>query len=197
MIRSSGIDGDDERGENVEAEGDHLFLSLHSDLIMSSSGGVFPLPLLEPVQSRTPSPQHPNPTKFHLSSPVKPVVQHFAEHKRDEVQAFGYDKDLHHLGDFGEQDFLDFLRVDEAFLNVETPSAKLTGKQPSGKRRSGRKMKASGNKARGRKASGKGSAEGSSKATPDASEFGHKNFVQAANILAKSMKQKHEYLLSL
>ena len=64
---------------------------------MPSSGGAFnPLPLSEQVvQPRTPSPQHP--TKDPLSSPVKPVSQHFAEHKRDEVQAFGYEEDLHHL----------------------------------------------------------------------------------------------------
>jgi len=85
-------------------------------------------------------------------SPVKPVVQHFAEHKRDEVQAFGYDEDLHHLGDFGEQDFLNFLGVDKAFLNVETPSTKVTGKQPSGRKK----------KASGKKVGGKTNPEGNS-----------------------------------
>ena len=76
--------------------------------------------------------------------------------------------------------------VDEAFLNVEPPSAEVTGKQPSGKRK---------------KASGKGSAEGNTEAsgedTTDPSEFSLKNFVQAVKILAKSMKEKREYLLSL
>jgi hypothetical protein len=55
-----------------------------------------------------------------LLSSIKPVAQHFAERKHDEVQAFGYDKDLHHLEDLGEEDFLDLLGVDKVFLNVET-----------------------------------------------------------------------------
>ena len=171
-------------------------------LTVLSSGGALPLP---PVPSRTPSPQHP--TKDHLSSPVKPVAQHFAEHKRDEVQAFGYDKELHQLEVWGEQDFLTFLGVDEAFINVEPPSAKVTGKQPSGKQPefSRRRKKASGRKASGKKANGKGSgngsaegdAEASGERIADASEFSLTNFVQAANTLAKSMKEKRECFLSL
>jgi hypothetical protein len=102
---------------------------------MSSSGGAFPLALSDPVKPRTPSPQHPYPTKDHLSSPVKPVIPHFADHKRDEVQAFGYDKDLHQLAAFGEQDFLDFLGVDEAFLNVDPPDSNPAERSPVERRR--------------------------------------------------------------
>jgi hypothetical protein len=96
------------------------------------------------------SPKHPCPTKNHLSSPVK----HFADHKRDEVQAFGYDKDLlHQLAAFGEQDFLDFLGVDNAFLNVDPPGQQPSRTQPSGKKKkgSGKKKKGSGKKASGRR----------------------------------------------
>ena len=163
---------------------------------MSPSAGAFPLALPNPVEPRTPSPQHRISTKDHLSSPVKPVLPHFADHKRDEVQAFGYDKDLHQLAAFGEQEFLDFLGVDEAFLNVDP-----AGQQPSGTQSSGRKTKDSGKKASGKKvsgkASGKSSAMGGGEGTEDASEFGFTNFVQAANALAESMKKKREYFLSL
>jgi hypothetical protein len=182
---------------------------------MSSSGGAFPLALSDPLKPRTPSPQHPYPTKDHLSSPVKPVIPHFADHKRDEVQAFGYDKDLHQLATFVEQDFLDFLGVDEAFLNVDPPGQqpsrtqpsgkkekgsgkKVSGKKDNGKKASGKKdngKKASGKKASG-KSSGKASAEASGEVTTDASEFSCANFVQAANTLAESMKEKREHLLS-
>ena len=169
---------------------------------MLSSGGAFPLALSDPLKPRTPSPQPPYPTEDHLSSPVKPVIPHFADHKRDEVQAFGYDKDLHQLAAFGEQDFLDFLGVDEAFLNVDTPvqqpsrtqpSGKVVGKKVSEKKDNGKK--ASGKKASG-KSSGKASAEASGGGTADASEFSCANFVQAANTLAECMKEKREHLLS-
>ena len=159
---------------------------------MSSSGGAFPLALSDPVKRHTPSPQHRYPTKDHLSSPVKPVIPHFADHKRDEVQAFGYDKDLHQLAAFGEQDFLDFLEVDEAFLNVDPP-----GQQPSRTQPSGKKKKGSGKKVSGKKASGKASAEASGEGAADVSEFSFTNFIQAANTLAESMKEKREYFLSL
>jgi len=162
---------------------------------MSSSGGAFPLALSDPVKPRTPSPQHPYPTKDHLSSPVKPVIPHFADHKRDEVQAFGYDKDLHQLAAFGEQDFLDFLEVDEAFLNVDPPGQQPSRTQPSGKKKKGSGKKVSGKKDSGKKASGKASAEASGEGTADASEFSFTNFIQAANTLTVSMKEKREYLL--
>jgi len=145
-----------------------------------SSGGVVPLP---PSATRT-APQHSYPTKDHLSSPVKRVTQHFAEHKRDDVQSFGYDGDLHQLKAFGEQEFLNFLGVGEAFLDVEPPIAKVTGKQPSRKKPSGKKAGTS---------SGKANAETGGECSVDAT----KNFVQAANTLAKSMKDKRQYLLSL
>jgi hypothetical protein len=172
---------------------------------MSSSGGAFPLALSDPVKPRTPSPQHPYPTKDHLSSPVKPVIPHFADHKRDEVQAFGYDKDLHQLAAFGEQDFLDFLGVDEAFLNVDPPGQQPSRTQSSGKKKKSSGKKVSGKKDNGKKASGKanaegsaeGSGEGSGEGSADASEFSFTNFIQAANTLAESMKEKREYFLSL
>jgi hypothetical protein len=175
---------------------------------MSSSGGAFPLALLEPVKPRTPPPQHPYPTKDHLSSPVKPVIPHFADHKRDEVQAFGYDKDLHQLAALGEQDFLDFLGVDEAFLNFDPPGQQPSRTQTSRKKKKGTGKKVSGKKdnrkkASGKKASGKASAEVNTEANTEASgegttktSFSFTNFVQAANTLAESMKEKREYLLS-
>jgi hypothetical protein len=64
------------------------------------------------------------------------------------------------------------------------------GTQPSGK-----KKKGSGKKANG-KSSGKASAEASGGGTTDASEFSCANFVQAANTLAESMKEKREHPLS-
>ena len=167
---------------------------------MSSSGGAFSLALSDPVEPCTPSPQYPRPTKDHLSSPVKPVIPHFADHKRDEVQAFGYDKDLHQLAAFGEQDFLDFLGVDEAFLSVDPPGQQPSRTQSIGKKKSSGK-KVSGKKDNGKKASGKANAEASAEAsgegTADASEFSFTNFIQAANTLAESMKEKREYFLSL
>ena len=165
---------------------------------MLSSGGALPLP---PVPSHTPSPQHP--TEDHLLSPIKPVAQHFPEYKHNEVQAFGYDKDLHQLEVWGEQEFLNFLGVDKAFLNVKPPCAKVTRKQPSRKQPepSRRRKKASGRKASSKKANGKGSAEGDTEASGghivDASEFSLTNFVQAANTLAKSMKEKCKCFVSL
>ena len=165
-------------------------------LNMSSSEGAFPLALLDPVKPRTPPPQHPYPTKDHLSSPVKPVIPHFADHKRDEVQAFGYDKDLHQLAAFGEQDFLDFLGIDEAFLNVDPPGQQSSRTQPSGKKK-GSGKKVSGKKDNGKKASGKANAEASGEGTADASEFSFTNFIRAANTLAESMKEKREYFLAL
>jgi hypothetical protein len=144
---------------------------------MSSSESAFPLPLLTPA--RTPSPQH---------HPVKPVAQHFAEHKRDGVwQAFAYDEDLHQVGNLLEKDFLNFLGVDEAILNVEPPSAEVTGEQPTGRNQASEK------KGGGKKVS----ADGNAKGTADASKFNHENFLRAANTLAKSMKEKRVYLVSL
>ena len=194
----------------------HFELSYVPEILafnMSSSGVAFPLALSDPVKPRTPSPQHLYPAKDHLSSPVKPVIPHFADHKRDEVQAFGYDKDLHQLAAFGELDFLDFLGVHEAFLNVDPPEQQPSGTQPSGKNKKGSRKKVSGKKDNGkkddgkkasgkkasRKSSGKASAEANAEAsgegTTNASEFSFTNFVQAANTLTESMKEKREYLL--
>jgi hypothetical protein len=36
---------------------------------------------------------------------VKLVAQHYAGHERDEVKAFGYDRTLHKLTDFVEEEF--------------------------------------------------------------------------------------------
>ena len=139
---------------------------------MSSSGGAFPLALSDPVKPRTPSPQHPYPTKDHLSSPVKPVIPHFADHKRDEVQAFGYDKDLHQLAAFGEQDFLDFLGVHEAFLNP--PDSNPAERSPVERRRVADRKLVERKKASGKanaEASAEASAEATGEGTADASEF--------------------------
>ena len=165
---------------------------------MSSSGGAFPLALSDPVKPRTPSPQHPYPTKDHLSSPVKPVIPHFADHKRDEVQAFGYDKDLHQLAAFGEQDFLDFLGVHEAFLNP--PDSNPAERSPVERRRVADRKLVERKKASGKanaEASAEASAEATGEGTADASEFSFTNFIQAANTLAESMEEKREYFLSL
>jgi hypothetical protein len=65
-----------------------------------------------PPEPRTPPPQS-RPTELHPSSPVKPVASHFAEHKRDEVQAFGYKEEIHQLERFStREEFLDFLGID-------------------------------------------------------------------------------------
>jgi hypothetical protein len=111
------------------------------------------------------------------------------------------------LKDVGEQDFFNFLGVDDAFLDVEPPSAKVTGKKPTGNKPSGKKArkKPSGKKGSGMKGSGKGSGkvsgkgnvEASGEGSADPSEFSRKNLVRAANTLAKSLKEKRGYLLSL
>jgi hypothetical protein len=75
-----------------------------------------------PAQFRTPSPRPPS--SEHLqSSPVKPVAQHFAEHKRDEVQDYAYNKHNHQLDPFKtKKAFLGFLAVSEDILKVKTPT---------------------------------------------------------------------------
>src|SRR5260221_14742938 len=123
----------------------------------------FPVPpSYPPVQFRTPSPQS-QPTKAYLSSPVKPVAQHFAEHKHDEVQAFGYDEAIHVLTDFQTQEeFFNFLGVSEE------SSAKAIGKHIANC--SGQGVgKVSG------KSSGKVGAK-SREASEEASNFSRKNF---------------------
>jgi hypothetical protein len=114
------------------------------------------------------------------------------------------------------RDFFDLLGVDEAILNVEAPNATVTREQPREKQPNRRKkatrQKASGEKDSGKKASEEASskktdgnvevrAEANSEAsgddTADASKFSHGNFLRAANILAKSMKEKCESLVSL
>ena len=75
-------------------------------------------PLQQSNISRTPSPQlRPD----YPSSPVKNVARHFAEHKRDEVQAFGYSQAIHKLHVM--QDMFDFLDVPEGILPHMAPSA--------------------------------------------------------------------------
>jgi hypothetical protein len=124
-----------------------------------------PLPPSDPpIQFRTPSP-HSIPTRHHLSSPVKPVAQHFAEHKRDEVQDFCYNEIIHQVEDFTtHEEFFNFLRVSEEVF---------------------------------RKHSGKNSGKSNAEASEEASDFSRENFVQAANTLAKLMKDECGYLLSL
>ena len=74
------------------------------------------------AQFRTPSPQPPS-SENRLSSSVKPVAQHFAEHKRDEVQDYASNKNNHQLDPFKTKEaFLDFLAVSEDILKVETPT---------------------------------------------------------------------------
>ncbi|KAG9048044.1 hypothetical protein FS837_000932 [Tulasnella sp. UAMH 9824] len=59
---------------------------------------------------RSTTPVRPNQVPPSHSSPVTRVPRYFAEHKRDQVQAFAYDEKLHKLQDFESPDgFLDFL----------------------------------------------------------------------------------------
>jgi hypothetical protein len=61
------------------------------------------------------------PTEEQASSPVGRVAKHFAEHKRDEVQAFRYDEDDHQLESI--VDFMDFLKVPADRLPSKPPKA--------------------------------------------------------------------------
>jgi hypothetical protein len=124
-------------------------------------------------------------------------------HKRDEVQAFAYDEDIL-LEDFNAQGFLDFLGVDKTF---DPPSSK----QPTGGKKAGKK--ATGKKTTEEKASGgvdaevgteanaeidaEARAKARAKARAEAGEFSRKYFVRAANSMAKSIKEKCDYLISL
>jgi len=115
---------------SVTSLGLQFQLSLRSDHVV---------PLLQldaPVQFRTPSPQS-HPTKY-LSSPVKPVTQPYAEHKRDEVQAFVYDEGIHQVENFT------FLGVPEGVTAKVVASGKSSKKSrgksgKSGKKSSGRR----------------------------------------------------------
>jgi hypothetical protein len=74
-----------------------------------------------PAQFRTPSPQPPL-SEHRQSPPVKPVGRHFAEHKRDEVQDYAYNKNNHQLDSFKtKKAFLCFLAVSEDILKVKNP----------------------------------------------------------------------------
>ena len=61
------------------------------------------------------------PTEEQSSSPVGKMNKHFAEHKRDEVQAFGYDEDDDQLESITH--FMDFLKVPANRLPSTTPKA--------------------------------------------------------------------------
>ncbi len=146
-------------------------------------------PPLPPV-SRTPS--YSESTVRYPSSPVKEVAKHFAEHKRDEVQAFGYNENIHMLEGFKTQEqFLNFLGVPGEFLETQPPTVESVAANvepnPSNVKSSRRNVK-------GRilpdvKPNG-------GKQTND-SKFSLQNFVSAANSLAKFMKETREFFLSL
>ncbi len=131
-------------------------------------------------RSRSPKSQ---PTLEHLSSPVKnPGRQHFAEHKRDEVQDFGYDEAVL-LKDFDTQEeVFDFLGVADALLEVSSKVPREDSVEDGAKDNT----KGSG-KSRGR-------AKGEAKAKDDgnSNEFSHKNFIQASNRLSEAMKKDRE-----
>src|SRR6267154_2289805 len=143
------------------------------------SSGTVPLPSDAPGRSRSPKSQ---PTLEHLSSPVKnPVRQHFAEHKRDEVQDFGYDEAVHLLKDFDTQkEVFDFLGVADELLEV---SPKVPRERED-------------NVEDYAKGSGKsrGKAKGKAKAKDDENpnEFSHENFIQASNRLSEALKKDRE-----
>jgi hypothetical protein len=61
------------------------------------------------------------PTEEWASSPLGRVGKHFAEHERDEVQAFRYDEDDHQLETIVH--FMDFLKVPADRLPSKTPKA--------------------------------------------------------------------------
>ena len=76
---------------------------------------VPPSRMLAPLFSKFP------PTEERLSFLVGKVNKHFAEHKHDEVQAFGYDEDDHQLESI--MHFMDFLKVPANCLPLKTPKA--------------------------------------------------------------------------
>jgi hypothetical protein len=105
--------------------------------------------------------------------------QHFAEHKRDEVQDFGYDETVHLLKDFDTQEeVFDFLGVADELLEV---SPKVTGEDSVEDSAKG------GGKSRG-KAMGKAKVNDG-----DPNEFSRKNFIQASNRLSDAMKKDREF----
>jgi hypothetical protein len=120
-----------------------------------------------------------------LSSPVKPVVQPFAAHKREEVQNYGYHESLHQQKIYATpRAFLKFLGVSEDLLES---SAKPIGKdsttaigQPEGSGKSG----GTGSESGGQSTSSDGAA------IEKDTDFSYTNFVRAANALAGSMKNK-------
>ena len=58
------------------------------------------------------------------SSRILNVPKFFAEHKRDQVQAFAYDEDIHRLAPFETPDaFIEFLRVPQNILQPEPPQS--------------------------------------------------------------------------
>ena len=58
------------------------------------------------------------------SSRILNVPKFFAEHKRDQVQAFAYDEDIHRLPPFETPDaFNDFLGVPQNILQPEPPQS--------------------------------------------------------------------------
>jgi hypothetical protein len=128
-----------------------------------------------------------------LSSPVKPVVQSFAAHKREEVQKYGYDKSLHQLKDYETPEaFLKFLGVSEDVLEANTKpigkdSTTASG-QPEGSGESGGE---SGGESNGKRTGSDGMA------IEVSTDFSRTSFVRAANALARSMKNKCGYLLTL
>ena len=145
------------------------------------SSGTAPLPPSDaPGRFRSPSPKS-QPTLEHLSSPVKnPLRQHFAEHKCDEVQDFGYDKAAHMLKDFDiQEEVFDFLGVADELLEV---SPKVPGENSA--KRSG-------------KSRGKAKETAKAKDDGDPNEFTHSNFIQASNRLSEAMKKDREFTCCL
>jgi len=143
-----------------------------------------PLPPSDaPGRFPSPAPKS-QPTLEHLLSPVKnPVRQHFAEHKRDEVQDFGYDEAVHLLKDFDTQEeVFDFLGVADELLEV-SPKVPEEDSVEDSARGSAR--------VRG-KCRGKAKAKDDAKDDGDPNEFSHKNFIQASNRLSEAVKEDRE-----
>jgi hypothetical protein len=67
-------------------------------------------------------------TEFVPSSPVNKPAEHFAEHLRDEVQRFVYDKGIHKMNDIEtSQEFFSLLGVPDSLPpNISTTATQFT-----------------------------------------------------------------------
>ena len=77
------------------------------------------------MSSSTPS-DIPNPRQYTGSSPVSRIAKPFAEHRRHEVQEFGYEEAIHGLEPFQRsEDFIEFLLIAEKHLPPPNKKSKF------------------------------------------------------------------------